>query len=149
MGGWSRTEFFWGVPDGSRAVAPPRLRPTRDPPKDGKISRGGSAPPDPPGLRLRAEMPMADDHGLSWNTARSNGHNSARIRPFSTKLVLSCTKFRGATRGTTPEAEARPKTGFEPEIKISAPKIMVSENVTEHPRRKFPQKGWRKHKIEV
>ena len=37
-----------------------RARTPRDPPKDGKISRGGSAPPDPPGLRLRAEGPMAN-----------------------------------------------------------------------------------------
>ena len=27
---------------------------------DDKFSRGGAGPPDPPGLRLRAEMPMAD-----------------------------------------------------------------------------------------
>ena len=38
-------------------LGPPR--PTRDPPADDKISRGGSARPDPPDLRLRAEMPMA------------------------------------------------------------------------------------------
>ena len=41
-----------------------------------KFSRGGSAPPDPPDLRLRAEMPMANDQAMR---ARSNGHNSARI----------------------------------------------------------------------
>ena len=63
MGGWSRTEVFVFLvffPDGPRDVTPPRLRPTRDPPLDDKFSRGGSASPDPPGLRLRAEMPMAD-----------------------------------------------------------------------------------------
>ncbi len=27
-------------------------------------SRGGSAAPDPPDLRLRAEMPMANDHAV-------------------------------------------------------------------------------------
>ena len=41
-------------------------RPTRDPPVDEKISRGAAAPPDAPGLRLRAARPTSrciiDDH---------------------------------------------------------------------------------------
>ena len=68
---------------------------------------GGCRPPDPPGLRLRAEMPMANDHAMR---ARSNGHNSARIRPFSTKIWPGCAEFRDAARGHAPEAAGRPKT---------------------------------------
>ena len=34
------------------------------PMENDEFSRGGSAPPDPPDLRLRAEMPMANDHAM-------------------------------------------------------------------------------------
>ena len=82
---------------------PGHPRPTRDPPTDGKISRGGCRPPDPPGLRLRAMMPMADALKIY---SRSNGHNSLQFRPLSTKIWPNYTKFRDATREATPEAAA-------------------------------------------
>ena len=72
---------------------------------------GGSAPPDPPGLRLRTEMPMAHDRAMR---ARSNGHNSARIQYVSTKLVASCAKFQDAAR------DAAPETAFSSKIRLCA-----------------------------
>ena len=64
---------------------------------------GAAAPPDPPGLRLRAMMPMADALKIY---SRSNGHNSLQFRPLSMKILPNYTKFRDATREATPEAAA-------------------------------------------
>ena len=50
----------------------------------------------PPDLRRRAMRPMAD-------VPRSNGRNSARIRPFSTKNWPGCAEFRDAARGHAPD----------------------------------------------
>ena len=50
-GGWKRpmVSFFFFLLAGDVQWSSSRPRPTRDPPTDGKVSRGGCRPPGPPG----------------------------------------------------------------------------------------------------
>ena len=55
------------------------------------------------------EKSVSKNHSLATK-------NSAQIQPFPTKISPPSQEFRDATRGDTPEAVARPKTGFAPKI---------------------------------